>query len=217
LHHPFYEVINTSLTLNPRLLKHPEVEPFNFVEVLTFIEKSVTVNLLPHGSIGKFIFMDSRGKWFVCLRNKDKISISYLQHGPWTHFEEVFKSPDNIYESKDILYPGSNKKYMSVITNFSKDILSMAGETDFTLADYTGNKYIWNLHAVPFVLSDDKLAKAEVKKIFNEENCTIFTNAEECVVRKGIFISISQSGNTKDHVELPQEKIIAKKTLSKSK
>jgi hypothetical protein len=185
--------------------------------VLTFIEKSITSNLLPHGSVGKFIFMDSRGKWFICQLNNHKISMKYLQHGPWNHFDEVFRSPNYIYESRDILYPGSNNKYKSVITKFSKEIFGMTEDSEFTQNDYTGNKYIWNLHAIPFVLTDDKIVKEDIRKNFKEENCTIFTNADECVVRKGLYLSVTQSKNTKEKADQTQEKPATKKGLISSK
>jgi hypothetical protein len=173
-------------------------------EVLTYIEKSISENLLSRGSIGKFIFMDNRGKWFFLQRSKLKVGINYLKHGPWNYFDEIFHSLDSIYESKDILYPGSNKKYKQVTNKFAKDIYNMAGETDFSLSDFSENKYIWNLHAIPFELKDDSIALEEVRRKFKEENCTTFSKAEDCVVKKGFYLSVTKSGLTKESIQTTQ-------------
>jgi len=148
-----------------RLMKQPDIVANDFMEIIFMIETSIQKNLAQKGSLGKFVFRDPKGRWFIISKLKSKYKLTYLKYGFWNYFDDVFKDKQKVYEAKDCLYEGQSGKYDQIVDNFYVSLRRIAkrcNQDSFLQYDRTEN--IWNMYAIPFETSSNSALNNQVVK-----------------------------------------------------
>jgi hypothetical protein len=173
-------------------MKQPDIAAKDFLEIIHMIEASINSNLLEKGSVSKFLFKDSQDRWFFTYKTEGTIKIHYLKHGPWSHFEDVFKEQDKIYEGKDIMFPGANGSFNEVVKNFHVSCSRMSKSLNKNrFRECNRKETIWNMYNLPFETDSSRNLRGKVLKAVHKFSSTDMKNVEELLVTKGVLVSIN--------------------------
>jgi len=82
-----FRIENNCVMRFMRLMKQPDLVAKDFIDILNMIEASIYKNLAPKGSVNKFLFKDSQGRWFCISRLHGEFKLTYLKYGFWHFFE----------------------------------------------------------------------------------------------------------------------------------
>lgn len=171
-------------------MKQPDIVAKDFVEILHLIEKSINVNLLERGSVGKFLFKDSLNRWFFFYKKNEKVKIHYLQYGFWNFFHEIFSEPNKLYESKDALFPGVSGKYEDVVKRLHISLRRMSKTMEKNqFKDFGRKDNIWNIYAIPFLTDSSKNLRSSVLRAVHNIHDANITTLGQLLITEGVFVS----------------------------
>jgi hypothetical protein len=187
-----FQTENNCILRFMRLMKQHDIIAKDFVEIICLIESSINNNLLQKGGIGKFIFKDAQNNWFTVYRKQNMHKVHYLKYGFWTHFKEIFPDASQLYESKDILYSGSNKKYDPVVNRFHLSLKRISKTIDKNkFKEFEREENVWNMYAIPFEASSVQKLRGSVLKAAHHFPETNVLTVAHALVTSGVFVSLN--------------------------
>jgi hypothetical protein len=187
-----FQTENNCILRFMRLMKQPDIIAKDFVEIICLIENSINSNLLQKGGIGKFIFKDAQNNWFTVFKKQKTHKVHYLKYGFWTHFKEIFPDKTQLYESKDILYAGSNKKYDPVVNRFHLSLKRISKTIDKNkFKEFDREENVWNMYTIPFETSSIQKLRGSVLKAAHHFPETNFLTVAHALVTSGVFVSVN--------------------------
>mmetsp|Transcript_23460 Transcript_23460/g.20396 ORF Transcript_23460/g.20396 Transcript_23460/m.20396 type:complete len:147 (+) Transcript_23460:1-441(+) len=133
-------------------MKQKDLLSREFLEVILMAEQSMNRNLIRPGGYGKFMFRDTRGKWFYVYKDcNEGYKVQYIKHGFQNHFSDVFKQKNQLYHAKDVLYGGKKAVYEDVATKLYETMAKIANNSvDNCFLSYKRYENMWDIYACPF-------------------------------------------------------------------
>jgi hypothetical protein len=180
-------------------MKQPDLIAKDMIEIIYMIEQSINKNLVQKGSVGKFVFKDSKERWFCLYKHNDRMKLKYIKYGVWNHFDELFEDKKKIYYSNDIFYSGHDHHVESVVRRLHNTFqqFSLLND-DRHLKDLRRDANIWSLYVAPFETESTRGLRNMVSRLAAQLPQISFESLAKLLVTQGCFVSLNYSAATTD-------------------